>query len=470
MPSRTSAGVGSGFRSRISHGAHAASPACSTRTAGPASPRTRPAAGAAARRRPAPRRCVISRAVGLHGEGDAGPDAAGRRAAPCRCRRRRARSRCGCRSARGPRAARRRAACAASTATVDVRPFTVSVTSCCLGASPAHLRSWARAQSASSIAAADVGCGRCRCGSRRRRARRRPGRAGDRASAAERIDAASATAPAAPARPPWPAPGSAPTPLRAIDARGDAPARPARSARPPPTIAKLPWVRANSTNACPPAVRADADLGEDLARAAARSRTGRGRTRPPGRCADPRSGRRTSSASSASDHGRQLGGRDRRGRCCRRPCRCCGSARCATYPSASASSGAADRDLRRVLGRRLADHRADHQRVALEPDPSQLLDAAQVDQVARLGQPEVHQRDEALPAREHPRLVVGVRRQQLEGLGDARRSGVLERWRFHSDLLVGARRRCSSVRHGFDHGKAHRRTGQILGAAPGLPD
>ena len=204
-----------------------------------------------------------------------------------------------------------------------------------------------------------------------------------------------------PARPPSARTGVPATPLSASAARTTAPPSSSITAA-TPTSAKLPCVRANSTNACPPARRGKrtsvrispgsrAVLNGPVKNSAAGiggCRRARPRPAPRPAPARPRAARRP---------GRRAPG-------CRRRCRCCGSAgarrsrapRPAAAPPPPPPAPAPHRTggpspRRPARRRRLRIARSD-------------VDQPQVDQVAGLGQPEVHQRDQALPAGEHPRL------------------------------------------------------------------
>jgi hypothetical protein len=70
-------------------------------------------------------------------------------------------------------------------------------------------------------------------------------------------------------------------------------------------------------------------------------------------------------------------------------------------------------------------HRADHQLVTLDREPRQLRQAVDVDQRFRLGQAQLHHRDETVAAGDDPRLRA-VPLQELEGVRDAVGSLVLE--------------------------------------------
>jgi hypothetical protein len=73
-------------------------------------------------------------------------------------------------------------------------------------------------------------------------------------------------------------------------------------------------------------------------------------------------------------------------------------------------------DLRGSLDLRHRGHRADDQDVAVTPDAAQPGHVTQVDEVPGFGQPEVHQRDQALPAGQHPRFGLGVLGEQSDRL------------------------------------------------------
>ncbi len=83
-----------------------------------------------------------------------------------------------------------------------------------------------------------------------------------------------------------------------------------------------------------------------------------------------------------------------------------------------------------VLDVRLARSGADDELVALGAHIPKLLDAADRHEVCRLREPEVHQRDEALPSREYPRVVAELP-QQRQGFGAVLRAVVLEARRLH---------------------------------------
>jgi hypothetical protein len=70
-------------------------------------------------------------------------------------------------------------------------------------------------------------------------------------------------------------------------------------------------------------------------------------------------------------------------------------------------------------------HGPDDQRVALSPDPGQPGHAAQINQVTRLGQPEVHHGDQALAPGQHPGLGIGMLGEQPDGLVQGQLLGLL---------------------------------------------
>src|SRR5579875_121977 len=80
---------------------------------------------------------------------------------------------------------------------------------------------------------------------------------------------------------------------------------------------------------------------------------------------------------------------------------------------------------RRVQQVGVTGQRADRKLVAIDPDVAQLVQVGDIDQRLRLGQPELHHRDQAVPCGEHP----GFRprpAQQRERVINARRSLVLK--------------------------------------------
>ena len=103
---------------------------------------------------------------------------------------------------------------------------------------------------------------------------------------------------------------------------------------------------------------------------------------------------------------------------------------------ARASSGDRVGELGVALDRGVDRRRADHDRVVFVPDPAELGDATDVDEVVEVREPQREHRDEALPAGEHLGAVaeLGEQRDRLvDGLGRV----VLERRRLHSALRVG---------------------------------
>ena len=97
--------------------------------------------------------------------------------------------------------------------------------------------------------------------------------------------------------------------------------------------------------------------------------------------------------------------------------------------------GGGDRRVARaddVVGGELVvpDQRADPQAPVFLLDAVQAFDPVDVDQLTRRGEPELHDRDQALPSREHLR-VVAVRGEEAERLVEGRRSVVLEARRQH---------------------------------------
>ena len=73
---------------------------------------------------------------------------------------------------------------------------------------------------------------------------------------------------------------------------------------------------------------------------------------------------------------------------------------CAMNGIVSASSGARSATERAPLHRALPGHGADAEPAAPSRDVAELGEPVQVDQHRRRGEPEVHRRDQALPARE----------------------------------------------------------------------
>ena len=79
---------------------------------------------------------------------------------------------------------------------------------------------------------------------------------------------------------------------------------------------------------------------------------------------------------------------------------------------------------RRAEQLRVPDEGADPQLIVLDRNPGQPVDPVDVDQGFRLGQPQLHHRDQAVAAREHPGFGPEPG-QQLERMLHARRSLVL---------------------------------------------
>src|SRR5438067_1030992 len=78
--------------------------------------------------------------------------------------------------------------------------------------------------------------------------------------------------------------------------------------------------------------------------------------------------------------------------------------------------------------------RADDQRAAFLADAGDARHLAQIDDVGGRREAELHERDEALAARDHLR-VASVLREEREGFGDGARSVILEWRRIHGGLL-----------------------------------
>ena len=215
-------------------------------------------------------------------------------------------------------------------------------------------------------------CGRCRCGSRCCRAGHPPGPARRRRRPRRRATVAASGV------------GADQRPLGGggADGRGRDPAQRDRRAGDAVAV-ELDDARrrrrARSCRACGRTRRTrgrrpgrgSRDLGEDLAglerrRERAAEELG-GRDRAGSRPARPRRARRPARA-----RRRAARRRGRRARCCRRRCRCCGSAGARRSRGPRPAAGAASATSGDALGRGLADHRTDHQHVAVGPDLRQL--------------------------------------------------------------------------------------------------
>src|SRR5262249_6930585 len=72
----------------------------------------------------------------------------------------------------------------------------------------------------------------------------------------------------------------------------------------------------------------------------------------------------------------------------------------------------------RSMERGVADASADEELAARDGNSVERLDAVDVDEVRRLGQPERHRRNEALPAGQYPAVVGGVFREQRDRFVD----------------------------------------------------
>ena len=83
-----------------------------------------------------------------------------------------------------------------------------------------------------------------------------------------------------------------------------------------------------------------------------------------------------------------------------------------------------------VLDRRVDRRRADHDRVAVGVDPAELVDAADVDEVVEVGEPERDHRHEALTSGEHLGAVAELR-EQRDGFVDALGGVIVERRGLH---------------------------------------
>ena len=171
-------------------------------------------------------------------------------------------------------------------------------------------------------------------------------------------------------------------------------------------MAKLAWIRAYSANAWPPS-QAGSRISVRISSGSSAVVNGPCRNSAAGMVRVPAGPVATSSASSAS----ATAGSSAAGSAWARlppivPLLRIGV--CAMYPTASASRRGGHRHLGGALQLGQPGHRPDDQDVAVALDAAQAGYVAQVDEVARLGQPEVHQRYQALPAGEHPRLGLGV--------------------------------------------------------------
>ncbi len=91
----------------------------------------------------------------------------------------------------------------------------------------------------------------------------------------------------------------------------------------------------------------------------------------------------------------------------------------------------------RLVERRVAHAGADPQLVAIDLDGRKLLNPVDVDEVRRLRQPERHDRDEALPARQHAAVLRRDLRQHRDRLGERLRCVIAEGSGFHSVVLSG---------------------------------
>src|SRR5438477_184953 len=80
-----------------------------------------------------------------------------------------------------------------------------------------------------------------------------------------------------------------------------------------------------------------------------------------------------------------------------------------------AVEGDSDADDVRMLDLRMRRHGADPELTALTPDPAQLRNAAEVDEESRLGEAELHQGDEAVPAGEELGVLAATS-QRVEGV------------------------------------------------------
>ena len=79
----------------------------------------------------------------------------------------------------------------------------------------------------------------------------------------------------------------------------------------------------------------------------------------------------------------------------------------------------------------MAGQRADDERLALDRDPAQFGELADIDNHVRRDQPQIHRGNQALPARKHPRLLT-VDGKQLQRISNAGRACVCESRGFHS--------------------------------------
>ena len=83
----------------------------------------------------------------------------------------------------------------------------------------------------------------------------------------------------------------------------------------------------------------------------------------------------------------------------------------------------------------LAGHRPDGEMPVVEADAREAVDVVEIDDVRRPHEAEAQQRDEALPAREHLRLVA-VPREDAERLVDRARAQVVESRRLHGPSML----------------------------------
>ena len=80
--------------------------------------------------------------------------------------------------------------------------------------------------------------------------------------------------------------------------------------------------------------------------------------------------------------------------------------------------------------------RSDRDPLAVVPDEAKVVEPTDVDEQRRTGEAQPHQRDQRVPAREQPRLVVPA--EELESLVDRPRPLVLEGRRDHAPALAAA--------------------------------